>query len=323
MTKTVRASRFGGPEVLEIVEEEIGQPGPGQVRLGQKAVGLNFIDTYQRSGLYPMTLPFVLGNEAAGVVLELGEGVTEVAVGDRVSYSGVAGAYAGERLIAANKLLPIPDAISFETAAAATLKGLTVYYLLERTWRVKAGETILFHAAAGGVGQMAVQWAKQKGATVIGTVGSDEKADIARNRGCDHVINMRKEDFSARVREITQGRGVDVVYDSIGKDTFEASLDCLRPRGLMVSFGNSSGPVAVPNLGVLAAKGSLYVTRPTLAHYFPDRTTEVDAMNAVFEKIAQGTLAVEIGQTFKLEEAAKAHQALEGRQTTGSTVLLP
>lgn len=323
MTKAVRASRYGGPEVLEFADLEVGKPGPGQVRLEQKAIGLNFIDIYQRSGLYPMDLPFVLGNEAAGIVEEIGEGVTEVSVGDRVSYSGMVGAYAAQRLIAAKKLLPIPDAVSFEVAAASTLKGLTVYYLLELTWPVKSGETILFHAAAGGVGQLAVQWAKAKGATVIGTVGSEEKAAIARSRGCDHVVNIRQEDFSARVSEITKGRGVDVVYDSIGKDTFEASLDCLRPRGLMVSFGNSSGPVSVPNLGVLAAKGSLYVTRPTLAHYFADRQSEVDAITAVFDKIADGALHVEIGQTFALDDVAEAHRALEGRKTTGSTVLIP
>lgn len=323
MTRAIMASKFGGTDVLERTDIELGSPGPGEVRLEQKAIGLNFIDVYQRTGLYPMTLPFVLGNEAAGIVAEVGEGVTEVKVGDRVCYSGVAGAYAEQRLIAAKKLLPIPQDISFEVAAATTLKGLTVYYLLELTWALKKGDTILFHAAAGGVGQLAVQWAKMKGATVIGTVGSDEKAQIAQSLGCDHVINIRTEDFAARVNEITQGQGVDVVYDSIGKDTFEASLECLRPRGLMVSFGNSSGPVSIPNLGVLAAKGSLYVTRPTLAHYFADRKSEVLAMNAVFAATSKGEIKVDIGQKFALDDVADAHQALESRKTQGSTVLLP
>lgn len=323
MSRAIIASKFGGTEVLERSDIKLDSPGPGQVRLEQKAIGLNFIDVYQRTGLYPMTLPFVLGNEAAGIVAEVGEGVTEVKVGDRVCYSGVAGAYAEERLIAAKKLLPIPDEISFEIAAATTLKGLTVYYLLEMTWALKKGDTILFHAAAGGVGQLAVQWAKARGAMVIGTVGSNEKAAIVLELGCDHVINIRTEDFAARVKQITQGRGVDVVYDSVGKHTFEASLDCLRPRGLMVSFGNSSGPVAIPNLGTLAAKGSLYVTRPTLAHYYPDRASEVAAMSAVFAAIAKGNIKVEIGQKFALDDVADAHRALETRQTTGSTVLLP
>ncbi len=323
MSKAISIKAFGGPEVLTLEEREIGAPGKGEIAIKQEAIGLNFIDVYGRTGLYPNPLPFVPGQEGAGVVTAVGPDVTEFKPGDRIAYHGALGAYAEERLLPAAKALPLPDDIGFDIGAAITLKGLTACYLLTMTWQVKPGETILFHAAAGGVGLLAVQWAKSIGAHVIGTVGSDEKAALARAAGAHDVINLRTENFAERVREITGGRGVDVVYDSIGKDTFDASLDCLRPRGLMVSFGNSSGPVAVPSLGVLATKGSLYVTRPTTAHYFSDRNVELASARTLFDMVREGTLSIKIGQRFALADAAEAHRALEGRQTTGSTILLP
>lgn len=324
MVKAIRIFETGGPEVMEPAELSLGEPGPDEIRIRQEAVGINFLDVYQRDGLYPMPLPFVPGNEGAGIVTEIGAEVTEVRLGDRICYAGATGAYAAERLLPARLALPVPEGISSETAAAVTLKGLTAYYLLEETFGVDAGHTILFHAAAGGVGQLAVQWAKAKGARVIATAGSPEKVKIAEDLGCDLVLDIRADpDFAPKVRAFTQGQGVDVVYDSIGKDTFVASLDCLRPRGLMVSFGNSSGPVSVESLGILSTKGSLYVTRPTMAHYYPDRDSKVAAMTAIFEKIRSGDLKVSIGQTFPLDDAADAHRALESRQTTGSTLLIP
>jgi NADPH2:quinone reductase len=323
MTKVIAVNATGGPEVLSVEEWDIAQPGPGQARVRHTAIGLNFIDTYQRSGAYPVKLPFVGGNEAAGVVVAVGEGVSEVSVGDRVCYQGIHGAYAEERLIAADRLIPIPDGVDDKTAAAVLLKGQTAYYLMFKAWHLQAGETILWHAAAGGTGLIATRWAKALGATVIGTAGSPEKLAMAKANGCDHVINYRTEDFAKRVREITGGRGVDVVYDGVGQATFEGSLDSLRPRGLLASFGNASGPVSIPDLGILARKGSLYVTRPTGAHYFPGRAERLESGVAVFDAVKSGAIKVEIGRTYRLEDVAEAHRALEGRETTGSVVLLP
>ncbi len=323
MTNAICVHEFGGPEVLQYEERSVGSPGAGQLKIRHEAIGLNFIDVYHRTGLYPNERPFTPGSEAAGAVIEVGEGVNEFKSGDRVCYYGPMGSYAQERLIPAARVLPLPDDIAFETAAAIALKGMTVCYLLTMTWPLKKGETILFHAAAGGVGSLAVQWAKHLGARVIGTVGSDEKAELAKANGIDEVINLRQENFVDRVKTLTDGRGVDVVYDSIGKDTFEQSLDCLRPRGLMVSFGNSSGPVTVPNLGVLASKGSLYLTRPTLAAYFTDRKLELEAAANMFDLVRNGVLSINIGQRFELAKVADAHRALEARQTTGSTILIP
>ena len=323
MTQVVAIHKTGGPEVLSVEDWPVAEPGPGQALIEQKAIGLNFIDTYQRAGLYPMTLPFVGGNEGAGVVKAVGPGVTEVKVGDRVCYQGQAGAYARERLVAVEKLIPIPEGISDEIAAAVTLKGLTAFYLLFKTWEVEKGQTLLWHAAAGGTGQIATQWAKALGATVIGTAGGPEKVALAKAHGCDHAIDYKTEDFAARVREITGGRGVDVVYDGVGKATFEGSLDCLRPRGLLVSFGNASGVVSIPDITMLMRKGSLYVTRPTGGHYFVKREDLLEGAEALFGAIKSGAIRVEIGARFRLQEVAAAHRALEGRETTGSVVILP
>ena len=323
MTKAVIVRQLGGPEVLSYEDWPLGSPGPGQVALRQTAIGLNFVDTYQRSGLYPVQLPFVAGNEGAGVITAVGEGVTDLKVGDRVAYQGQVGAYAAERLAAAERMVPVPDGIDDRTAAAIMLKGLTAYYLLFKTWALARGETILWHAAAGGTGLIATQWAKSLGATVIGTAGSDEKVALAKAHGCDHVINYNSEDFATRVRELTGGRGVDVVYDGVGKATFEKSLDCLRPRGLMVSFGNASGVVSIPDVTLLSRKGSLYVTRPTGTHYLGRREDLLEGAGKLFDAVMSGAVKVEIGRTFPLSEAAEAHRALEGRDTTGSVVLLP
>ncbi|WP_108398946.1 quinone oxidoreductase family protein [Devosia submarina] len=323
MTKAIIVHQTGGPEQLSFEDHSVGEPGPGQVKLRQTAIGLNFIDTYQRSGLYPMQTPFVAGNEGAGVITALGEGVTDFKIGDRVAYQGQIGAYATERLAAAERMVPIPKGIDDQTAAAIMLKGLTAYYLLRKTWPLAKGETILWHAAAGGVGQIATQWAKALGATVIATAGSAEKLELARAQGCDHVINYRTEDFAARVKEITGGKGVDVVYDGVGKATFEGSLDCLRPRGLMASFGNASGVVSIPDITVLSRKGSLYVTRPTTLHYLSTREALLEGAQELFAAITNGSIKVNIGKTFPLSQAADAHRALEGRETTGSVVLLP
>ena len=319
----VVVANTGGPEVLRVEGIDPPRPGPGQVALRQSAIGLNFVDTYQRSGLYPVPTPFVAGNEGVGVVTAVGDGVEHISVGDRVAYQGHVGAYASHRVAAAERMVPVPDAIDDQTAAAIMLKGLTAYYLLFKTWPLAAGETILWHAAAGGTGLIATQWAKALGATVIGTVGSEDKARLARAHGCDHVINYSTEDFAARVREITNGKGVDVVYDGVGKATFEKSLDCLRPRGLMVSFGNASGVVTIPDITLLSRKGSLYVTRPTGVHYLNQRSDLLAGANLLFDAVASGAITVEINKTFPLAKAADAHRALENRQTTGSVILIP
>jgi len=323
MPHAIRIHETGGPEVLKWEPIEVGEPGPGEVRLRQTAVGLNYIDVYFRTGLYPPpALPSGLGLEGAAVVEAVGDGVTEVAVGDRVAYAAPPlGAYAEERLMPADRLVRLPDSIDDQTAAAMMLQGLTTWYLLRRTYEVKPGDTILIHAAAGGVGLMVCQWAKHLGATVIGTVGTDEKAELARAHGCDHPIVYTRERFVDRVRELTNGEGVPVVYDSIGKDTFEDSIDCLRPLGLMVSFGNASGPVPPVDLKALSAKGSLFITRPTVMTYTAKREDLLAGAQALFDVVQKGVLKVEVNQTWPLQQAAEAHKALEGRQTTGSTVL--
>ena len=323
MSQTFIIHEHGGPEVLQLEDRQVGEPGSGEIRVRHKAIGLNFIDVYQRSGLYEMELPFVPGNEAVGEVTAVGAGVTDFKPGDRVGYIGPTGAYCEERLLPAAKAIPIPDGIDDETAAAALLKGLTAYYLIFETWKLQAGERILWHAAAGGVGLLACQWAHALGATVYGTAGSAEKVALARANGCDEVLNYREAEFAPWIKELTGGRGVDVVYDGVGKATFEASLDCLRPRGLMVSFGNASGYVTIPNLGVLASKGSLYVTRPTLFSYVAKRDDLMASAAELFEVVHSGGVTINVGQTFALRDAAEAHRALESRATTGSTVLLP
>jgi NADPH2:quinone reductase len=323
--KAIVVSKNGGPEVLEWRDHEVGNPGPGEVRIRQEAVGLNFIDVYFRTGLYPapQDLPLVPGNEAAGVVTAVGEGVSLFKEGDRIAYAGPIGAYAQERVIEAAKIVKVPDDIALDVAASMMLKGMTAEYLLRRTYDVKPGDTILYHAAAGGVGLIVGQWAKALGATVIGTVGSSEKAELASANGYDHVINYRTEDFVERVREITGGKGADVVYDSVGKDTFPGSLDCLRPRGLWASFGQSSGPIEPFNIGILSQKGSLYATRPTLFTYIATRPELEASASALFDMVSRGVVKIDINQRYPLAEAAQAHSDLEGRKTTGTTVLLP
>ena len=324
MAKAIRFARTGGPEVLEYVDVEVGEPGPGEARVRNHAIGLNFIDVYFRTGLYPLPLPSGLGQEAAGVVEAVGPGVTHVKPGDRVAYAARPnGAYSELRVMPAEILVRLPDAISFETGAAMLLQGLTVQYLFRQTYEVKPGDTILFHAAAGGVGLIACQWARAIGANLIGTVGSNEKAELAKAHGAAHVINYKDEDVVQRVLEITNGAKVPVVYDSVGKDMFTRSLDCLRPRGLMVSFGNSSGPVPPFSLNELSSRGSLYITRPTLQSYAASRES-LEAMAAeLFEMVTSGKISIEINQRFPLADAAQAHIALEARRTTGKTILLP
>lgn len=323
MTPAIRVHHTGGPEALSLESIEIGAPGPGQARVRHTAIGVNFIDTYFRSGLYKTALPFVPGNEAAGVVEAVGEGVDFLTPGERVVYAASPGAYAGHRLIEADKLIPLPDGVSDEVAAAACLKGLTAQYLLRRTFRVGPEHTLLFHAAAGGVGLLAGQWAKHLGATVIGTAGSPDKIALARHHGYDHLINYRTEDFAARVLDITDGKKVDVVYDSVGRDTFDGSLDVLKPLGLMVSFGQSSGPVPPFDIATLNAKGSLFLTRPSVFGYNRDRATLLESAAELFDLIGRGIISVPIHQRFALSEARAAHEALEGRATTGSTILIP
>jgi NADPH2:quinone reductase len=325
MPYAMRIHAYGGPEQLRWDEVEVGEPGPGQVRLKQTAIGLNFIDTYHRTGLYPLpSLPSALGMEAAGVVDAVGPGVTMAKVGDRVAYaSPPPGAYAEVRLVAADRLVPLPDDISDEEAAAVLLQGLTTWYLLRRTYPVKADDWILVHAAAGGVGLILCQWAKALGATVIGTVSSEEKADLARANGCDHPILYTRENFVERVRALTGGVGVPVVYDGVGKDTFFASLDCLRPRGLMVSFGNASGAVPPFEPAILAQKGSLFLTRPTLYHYTSTREELLAGADELFAQLRAGTVRIRLNQRYRLQDAARAHIDLEARKTTGSTVLIP
>jgi NADPH2:quinone reductase len=325
MAGVVRVHRCGGPEVLRFEDTDVGSPGPGQALIRQTAVGLNYIDVYFRSGLYPAPqLPFTPGLEGAGVVEAVGEGVRDLRQGQRVAYAAPPiGAYAERRLIPADRLVVLPDGISDEQAAAMMLKGMTAQYLLRRTYRVQPGQTILFHAAAGGVGSIACQWAKHLGATVIGTVGSEAKVELARANGCAHVIRYDHEDVVARVREITGGKGVPVVYDAVGQATFEASLDCLAPFGMLVSFGQSSGKIPPVDLGILSQKGSLYVTRPTLMTYTAARSDLVSTAKELFEVVESGAVKIQINQRVALREAAEAHRALEGRRTTGSTLLLP
>ncbi|MER2529749.1 MAG: quinone oxidoreductase [Candidatus Competibacter denitrificans] len=325
MSKAIRIHQPGGPEVLRWEDVEIGDPGPGQVRIRHGAVGLNYIDVYHRTGLYPLpSLPWTLGMEGAGRIEAVGEGVTEFKVGDRVAYaSPPVGAYAEVRLMPADRVVALPDAIDDQTAAAMMLQGMTAQYLLRRTYRVQAGDTILLHAAAGGVGLIASQWARHLGATVIGTVGSDEKAELARAHGCHHVIVYSRENFTERVREITNGQGVAAVYDSVGQATFMGSLDCLRRLGMMVSFGNASGPVQAFDPGILAAKGSLFLTRPSLMAYTAERADLAASANELFEVVLKGAVKIEVHQTYPLAETAQAHRDLEARKTTGSTVLLP
>jgi NADPH2:quinone reductase len=320
MTHAVVIERTGGPEVMSWQPFDPGKPGAGEIRLRQHAIGVNFIDIYFRTGLYKApSLPFVNGMEGAGEVVAVGEGVTSLKVGDRVAYAGVLGGYAEERLIAADRVVKLPDGISYETAAAMMLQGMTVRYLFRETYKVDRNTVMLFHAAAGGVGLIACQWARHLGATMIGTVGSDEKAALAKEAGCTHVINYKTEDFVQRVREITNGAGCHVAYDSIGKDTYPRSLDCLRPQGYWVSFGSSSGPV--PPIDILALKGSLYATRPSLMAY--TATHEALAANAaeLFDLVQRGVIKIPINQTYALKDAASAHRDLEARKTTGSTVL--
>jgi NADPH2:quinone reductase len=324
MVKAIRAHETGGPDVLRLEDITLPPPGPGEIRIRNRAIGLNFIDTYFRSGLYPAPqLPFTLGSESAGDVLAVGSNVTEFAPGDRVAAVGGLGAYAEERVVPAASAVALPDAISYEAAASMMLKGLTAEYLLHRTYKVKPGDTILVHAAAGATGLILCQWGKALGATVIGTVGSKEKARLAEAHGADRVINYREEDFAARVKEITGGALCDVVYDGVGKDTFLKSLDTLKPFGLLASFGNASGAVEAFNLGILATKGSLYVTRPTLNTHTARRETMIAMAKNLFEAVTSGKVKVPVNATFALKDAAQAHRLLESRGSTGSTVLLP
>lgn len=322
MTKAIRIHQTGGPEVLQWEDIEVGEPGSGQVRLKQSACGLNYIDVYGRSGMYPVgDLPAILGMEAVGVVEAVGAGVDQVSIGDRVAYPMNLGAYAEARLIEADKLVTIPDSIGDETAAAMMLKGLTAHYLLHRTYPVQAGDNILVYAAAGGVGLILCQWAKLLGANVIGCVGSEEKAELARTNGCHHTILYRDEDIASRVREITDGKGVAAAYDSIGKSTFEASLDSLQPFGVLATYGNASGPVDPFSPAVLAGKGSLYVTRPTLATHISTRELLMQGAERLIDVVAGGQVQISVNQSLPLADCAEAHRQLEARETTGSTVL--
>ncbi len=325
MSYAVRIHAHGGPDVLRYEEQDPGTPGPGQALIRHTAIGLNFLDTYFRSGLYaaPNGFPLTPGGEAAGVVTELGEGVDWLKPGDRVAYTMPLGAYSQERLVPADRLVTIPPGVTDEQAAAMMLKGMTAEYLLRRTFAVKAGDTILYHAAAGGVGLILGQWAKALGATVIGTAGSAEKCGLAREHGFDHVINYREQDFVAAVKDITGGRLCDVVYDSVGKDTFPGSLDCLRPRGLFASFGQSSGPIPPFNLSILSQKGSLFATRPTLFTYIASREDLEASAAALFEVVASGKVKIVINQRYALRDAATAHAELESRATTGTSILIP
>lgn len=323
MTHAIRIHEHGGPDVLRWEEMEAGQPGQGEVLVRNTAVGLNFIDVYHREGLYPLELPSSIGMEAAGVVEAVGSGVNDFKEGDRVAYATYKpGSYAEARVMPGEKLVPLPDFIDDRHAAAMMLQGMTAEYLLRRTFRVESGQTVLFHAAAGGVGLIACQWLKQLGATVIGTVGNEEKAELARAHGCDHPVIYTRDDFVERVKEVTDGKGVPVVYDSVGKDTFYKSLDCLQRYGTLVLFGQSSGAVEPMDPNILAGKGSLYLTRPTLMHYCAEREDLLKSSGSLFEAVRNG-LKVEINQTYALKDTAQAHRDLEARKTTGSTVLLP
>ncbi len=324
MSFAIRFHQTGGPEVLTWEEVAVGDPGPGQARVRHEAVGLNFIDTYHRSGLYPLPLPSGLGTEGAGVVEAVGTGVVDIQPGDRVAYAGgPVGSYSQVRCMPADRLLKLPEGIDFRTGAAMMLQGLTSAYLLRRTYPVQPGDTVLIHAAAGGVGLIACQWAKALGATVIGTVSTEAKAELARQHGCDHIIFYTREDVAKRVRELTGGEGVPVVYDGVGKDTFYGSIDSLRVRGMMVTFGNASGPVPAFDPLLLSQKGSLFLTRPGLAHYTAKRD-ELLALGAeLFDVVTSGKVRIEVNQTYALADAAQAHRDLEARKTTGSTILLP
>jgi len=323
MAKAIRYHKQGGPEVLQLDDIPVGEPGQGQVRIRHTAIGVNFVDVYQRSGLYPMQLPGIAGNEGAGVVDAVGPGVKGLKKGDRICYTGLPGSYCEIRLVPADRVVQIPKGISDEQAASMLLKGMTVHYLIHSTYKVKKGDTVLWHAAAGGVGLIAGQWLKKLGAVTIGTVGSDEKAKLAKAHGYKHVINYSTENFVEKVKEITKGKKLPVVYDAVGKTTWDGSLDCLQPRGLMASFGNASGPVPPQNLGILASKGSLYVTRPTLATYIASRADLVKRSNDLFNVVKSGKVKIETTKKYKLADAAQAHRDLEGRQTTGSVVLIP
>lgn len=324
MPKAILIYEHGGPEVLKWEHTEVGDPGDGEVRLKLKAAGLNFIDCYQRSGLYPIDLPLTLGVEGVGVIDAIGPNVDNLSIGQRVAYSGgQIGSYAEARLISASALIPVPDKIDDHTAAAMMLKGMTVHMLLFKCYMVQPGDTILVHAAAGGVGNIMCQWANYLGVTVIGTVGSEEKAEKAKTDGCHHAINYSTENFTERVKEITDGKGVPVVYDSVGKETFQGSLDCLQTFGSLVTFGNASGPVPAVEPLVLMQKGSVTLCRPTLMHYTADHDRRDKAAAELFNVVGNGHITIEIGQTFHLSETAEAHRALEGRQTIGSTILLP
>jgi len=323
MAKAVRYHKQGGPEVLQVDDVQVGDPGQGQVRIRHTAIGVNFVDTYQRSGLYPMQLPQVGGNEGAGVVEAVGAGVTDLKAGDRITYTGLPGSYCEQRLVPADRMVKLPQGISEEQAASMLLKGLTVHYLIFSTYPVKKGDTVLWHAAAGGVGLIACQWLKALGVTTIATAGSADKLALAKAHGADHLVNYSTENFVEKVKAITGGKGVPVVYDGVGKTTWEGSLDCLRPRGLMVTFGNASGAVPPVNLGILSTKGSLFVTRPTLATHIASRADLVERSNALFDVVKSGKVKIETTAKYKLADAAQAHRDLEGRKTTGSVVLIP
>ncbi len=324
MPHAIRFHKAGGPEVLQWEEVQVGKPGSGEARVRHTAIGLNYVDTYVRSGLYPAPLPSGLGAEAAGIVEEVGPGATDIKAGDRVAYgNSPLGAYSEVRVMPADRLIVLPKGITDQQGAAMMLKGLTAQYLIRQIFKVKKGDTILFHAAAGGVGLIACQWAKSLGATVIGTVGSDEKAKLAKDHGCDYPIVYTREDFVERVKELTKGEKVPVVYDSVGKDTFMKSLDCLRPTGLMVNFGQASGPIGPIDLGIFGAKGSLFYTRPTLGTYAAKRADMVAMAKDLFDAVTSGAVKIEVNQTYALKDAAQAHRDLESRKTTGSTVLIP
>jgi NADPH2:quinone reductase len=324
MVAAVRVHKVGGPEVLTYEEIEVGEPGPGQLRIKQHAVGLNFIDTYFRSGLYPApSIPFVAGNEGAGEVVAVGPGVTEFKPGDRVAYMSALGAYAAERLLPADRAVKLPDQITYEQAAGMMLKGMTAQYLLRRTFRVDKGMNVLIHAAAGGVGLILGQWANYVGASVIGTVGSQDKADLARQNGYHHTILYREEDFVAKVREITGGALCSVVYDGVGKTTFPASLDCIKPLGMFVSFGSASGPIEAFNINLLQQKGSLFTTRPTLNHYIAKREDLLATARDLFDVVISGKVNIPIKRKYPLKDAQQAHRDLEARKTTGSSILIP
>ncbi|MGU3399202.1 quinone oxidoreductase family protein [Brucellaceae bacterium D45D] len=324
MINAIRVHQTGGPEVLNYEQVEIGEPGPGQAKVHHEAIGLNFIDVYFRTGLYKAEqLPFTPGNEGAGTVIAVGSGVDNVRVGDRVAYVTTPGSYADERIVPAERLVRVPDKIDLKTAAGMMLKGMTAQYLLRSTFDVKPGQTMLFHAAAGGVGLIAGQWARYLGATVIGTAGSPEKIALAKQHGYDHVINYRSENFVEKVRELTDGKGVDVVYDSVGRDTYMGSLDVLKPRGLLACFGQSSGLIPPFDLGTLSQKGSLFITRPTLFHYIATRPELESAANGLFDVVSSGAVKIEVNQSYALKDVRKAHEDLEARKTTGTTILLP